>query len=116
MDSGSLIVDELAELEAAEARYAARARGEEPPAEDYVPTQVELERCAEFASKVKPPISAFVMDRRSGRVRGIVVTTRRMMKTSSAPLPRRSRPKRRPAARRGGSVRRRARAPARPSP
>jgi hypothetical protein len=47
--------DELAEIAATEARLAARARGDEPPAEAYLPTAAEIKRSVEFARKAPNP-------------------------------------------------------------
>ena len=43
--------EELAEIQATEARLASRARGEKAPASAYVPTQAGIDRSAEFAQR-----------------------------------------------------------------
>jgi hypothetical protein len=74
--------DELAEIAATEARLAARARGEEPPAEAYVPTQAVIERSVEFARKAPHPYATTTILIRTVRATS-VAAPRRQATTSS---------------------------------
>jgi len=73
---------EVAEIAATEARLAARARGEEPPAEAYVPTQAEIKRSIEFARKAPNPYATTTILIRTVRVTS-VAAPRRQATTSS---------------------------------
>lgn len=55
------LADELAENAKTEARLARRARGEEIPPEEYTPTQREMERSMQFASKIRPRFGTIII-------------------------------------------------------
>jgi hypothetical protein len=64
--------EQLAEIAATEERLKILARGEQLPAEAYVPTQAEVEHSTELARNVKPPFEAIRISRETGAITGTI--------------------------------------------
>jgi hypothetical protein len=93
--------DEVLECAVTEDRLARRARGEDISSEEYTPTPTELERSAEFASKIRPPFKAIRISRESGAIVGVMRYARTPI--VHRPARRQSAPRHRHAARRARS-------------